>query len=104
MHTDADALHALRRRRRCLGLVVGDGLTIGFAPSGFQQIASNIVNYTFCKSVSAPNDFALFETHDPWGVTVVKDAITAAGHTYTDVYAAIRLGWIRLQPVSRGHS
>ena len=65
------------------GLVIGDGLTIGFAPSGYQLIASNIVNYTFSSSVSAPNDYAIFETHEPWGFTVVKDAITAAGHTYT---------------------
>jgi N-acetylneuraminic acid mutarotase len=65
------------------GLLIGDGLTIGFAPNNYQLIASNIVNYTFSSSVSAPGDFAIFETHDPWGFTVVKDAITAAGHTYT---------------------
>jgi hypothetical protein len=63
--------------------VIGDGLTIGFAPNGYQQIASNIVDYTFSSSVNAPNDYAIFETHDPWGFTVVKDAITNAGHTYT---------------------
>jgi hypothetical protein len=61
------------------GLTIGDGLTIGFAPSGYQLIASNIVNYTFSSSVSAPGDFAIFETHDPWGYTVIKDAITAPG-------------------------
>ena len=65
------------------GLVIGDGLTIGFAPNGYQQIASNIVNYTFSSSVNAPNDYAIFETHNPWGGTVVKDAITGAGHTYS---------------------
>ena len=65
------------------GLVVADGLTIGFGPNSYGQIASNIVNYTFCKGQTAPNDFAIFETHDPWGYTVVKDAITAAGHTYS---------------------
>jgi N-acetylneuraminic acid mutarotase len=64
------------------GLVVGDGLTVGFAPNGYQQIASNIANYTFCKSVSAPNDFAIFQTHNPWGSTVVADAIACAGHHY----------------------
>jgi N-acetylneuraminic acid mutarotase len=64
------------------GLLIGDGLTIGFEPNGYQLIASNIVNYTFSSSISAPNDYAIFETHDPWGFTVVKDAITAAGHTY----------------------
>jgi N-acetylneuraminic acid mutarotase len=68
------------------GLVIGDGLTIGYAPNGYQQIASNIVNYTFSSSVSAPNDYAVFETHDPWGFAgghVITDAITGAGHTYT---------------------
>jgi Galactose oxidase, central domain/Kelch motif len=65
------------------GLTIGDGLTIGFGPSGYQQIASNIVNYTFSSSVNAPGEFAIFETHDPWGYTVIKDAIIAAGHTYT---------------------
>ena len=65
------------------GLLIGNGLTIGFEPNGYQLIASNIVDYTFASSVSAPNDYAIFETHDPWGFTVVKDAITAAGHTYT---------------------
>jgi hypothetical protein len=64
------------------GLVVGDGLAIGFAPNNFQQIASNIVNYTFCKSLSAPNDFAIFQTHNPWGYSVVADAIGCGGHNY----------------------
>ena len=64
------------------GLVVGDGLAIGFAPNNFQQIASNIVNYTFCKSLSAPNDFAIFQTHNPWGYSVVADAIACGGHNY----------------------
>jgi hypothetical protein len=64
------------------GLVVGDGLAIGFAPNNFQLIASNIVNYTFCKGVSAPNDFAIFQTHNPWGYSVVADAIACGGHNY----------------------
>ena len=29
------------------------------------------------------HEFALFETHDPWFSTFIKDAITATGHTYT---------------------
>jgi hypothetical protein len=67
------------------GLVVGDGLTLGFP---FQEegwapiIASNIVNYTFCKSVSAPNEFAIFQTHNPWGATIVADAIACGGRHY----------------------
>jgi hypothetical protein len=63
-------------------LLVGDGLAIGFAPNNYTLIASNIVNFTFSNSQAAPNDFAIFQTHDPFGATVVKDAITMAGHTF----------------------
>src|SRR5437762_12845273 len=48
------------------------------------QLASNTVQYTFAVSQPAADDFALFETHDPWGSTFIKDAITATGHTYTE--------------------
>jgi Kelch motif len=65
------------------GLAIGSGLTTGYGPNNYFQIAVNTVNYTFESSLPAPNEFALFETHDPWGYTVIKDAITAAGHTYT---------------------
>jgi hypothetical protein len=75
------------------GLTIGDGLTIGFAFNGYQQIATNIVNYTFSSSVTAPNEFALFETHDPWGFTVIKDAIVAAGHTYAEFTPADLVGF-----------
>jgi hypothetical protein len=75
------------------GLTIGDGLTVGYGPSGFQLIASNIVNYTFSSSVSAPGDYAIFETHDPWGFTIVKDAITAAGHTYSEFTPADLAGF-----------
>ena len=67
------------------GLLVGSGMTTGFLPNGWEPtLASNTVQYTFALSQPAPNDFALFETHDPWGFTVIKDAITGAGHTYTE--------------------
>ena len=67
------------------GMVVGSGMTLGFAPNGWNPtLASNTVNYTFANSQAAPNEFALFETHDPWGSTIVKDAITGAGHTFTE--------------------
>jgi hypothetical protein len=65
------------------GLLVADGLAVGFAPNNYTLIASNIVNFTFSNSQTAPNDFALFQTHDPWGSTIVEDAITAAGHTFS---------------------
>jgi hypothetical protein len=63
--------------------LVGSGITVGYPPNGFTLITSNTVNYTFSNSQTAPNDFAIFETHDPWSGTVVKDAITAAGHTFS---------------------
>src|SRR5882724_6036235 len=72
------------------GLVVGDGLTVGFAPNRYQQIASNIVNYMFCKSVSATNEFAIFQTHNPWGATVVADAIACGGH-HSDLFTPDQL-------------
>jgi hypothetical protein len=50
--------------------------------NGYQLIASNIVDYTFSSSVASPNDYAIFETHDPWGYTIVKDAIAADRYTY----------------------
>ena len=75
------------------GLAIGSGLTVGFGPSGYFQIALNTVNYSFASSLPAPNEFALFETHDPWGYTVIKDAITAAGHTYTEFTPADLAGF-----------
>ena len=65
------------------GLLVGDGLAIGFAPNNYTLIASNIVNFIFSNGQTAPNDFAIFQTHDPFGSTIVEDAITAAGHTFS---------------------
>ena len=65
------------------GLLVGDGLAVGFAPNNYTLIASNIVNFTFSNSQTAANDFAIFQTHDPFGSTIVEDAITAAGHTFS---------------------
>jgi hypothetical protein len=67
------------------GLLVGSGLTCGWPVNTWSaQLASNTVQYTFAVSQPAADDFALFETHDPWGSTFIKDAITATGHTYTE--------------------
>jgi Bacterial Ig-like domain len=67
------------------GLLVGSGLTQGWPFNTWSpQLASNTVQYTFAIGQPAANDFALFETHDPWGATIIKDAITANGHTYTE--------------------
>jgi hypothetical protein len=65
------------------GRVLGSALTIGFGPSGFGYLAANIESYAFSHSNSAPSQYALFQTHDPWGDTVVKTAITDAGHSYS---------------------
>ena len=59
------------------------GQTTGFPPNAYQTLANDDVSYSFASSQAAPNDYALFETHDPWGGTIVKDAITGAGHTFT---------------------
>src|SRR5438045_686584 len=67
------------------GFLVGSGLTCGWPKNTWSaQLASNTVQYTFAISQPAANDFALFETHDPWGSTFIKDAITSNGHTYTE--------------------
>jgi hypothetical protein len=66
------------------GPLVGSGLTLGFPPHNYTTLASNTVNYTFDRSQPAPNEFAIFETHNPWSGTIIKDAITASGHTYTE--------------------
>jgi hypothetical protein len=67
------------------GLLVGSGLTCGWPGNTWSaQLASNTVQYTFAIGQPAAHEFALFETHDPWGSTFIKDAITANGHTYTE--------------------
>jgi hypothetical protein len=68
----------------CTGnLMFVSGQTTGFSPNGYQTLANDDVAYSFANSQAAPNDYAIFETHDPWGATIVKDAITAASHTFT---------------------
>ena len=65
------------------GLLVGSGLTCGWRDNTWSaQLATNTVQYTFAISQPAPKEFALFETHDPWGSTFIKDAITATGYNY----------------------
>ena len=67
------------------GLLVASGLTCGWPGNTWSaQLATNTVQYTFAIGQPAANEFALFETHDPWGSTFIKDAITANGHTYTE--------------------
>src|SRR5581483_3202361 len=76
------------------GLLIGSGMTTGYLPNGWEPtLAGNTVNYTFSNSQSAPNEFALFDTHDAWGFTVIKDAITSNGHTYTEFAPAQLAGF-----------
>jgi hypothetical protein len=65
------------------GLVIGSTITVGFPPHNYTTLATNIVNHAFNNSVPAANQYAIFQTHDPWGGTMVKNAITGAGHTFT---------------------
>jgi hypothetical protein len=65
------------------GRVIGSGITVGFGPNGYGYLASDMVSVAYARGHAAANDFAIFETHDPWGSTNVKDAITGAGHTYS---------------------
>jgi hypothetical protein len=75
----------------CLnGLLVGSGLAIGLPQNNFTLLASNIVSYTWANSQPATNQFAIFQAHDPWFTTVIRTAITNAGHTYT-VFAPYQL-------------
>src|SRR5438128_4444364 len=76
------------------GLLVGSGLTLGYAPNGWNPtLATNTVNYTFANSQPEPNAFALVDTHDPCGFTILKDGITGAGHTYTEFTPAQLAGF-----------
>ena len=65
------------------GVLIGSGMTVGFGPNNFQNIANNIANHAWNSGIPAANQFAIFQTHDPWGATVVKTAITNGGHTFT---------------------
>ena len=69
---------------RAAGWIRDDAAASSRERPGTRQLANNTVQYTFAISQPAANDFALFETHDPWGSTFIKDAITANGHTYTE--------------------
>jgi hypothetical protein len=46
-------------------------------------LAANDVGYTWGLSQPAANQYAIFQTHNPWGSTILETAITKAGHTYT---------------------
>jgi hypothetical protein len=66
------------------GVLIGSGLTLGLGSNPWSSTAaSDGVAYAYSSGVSATNDFALFQTHDPWGYTVLKSAITGGGHTYS---------------------
>ena len=69
------------------GLLMVDTEVVGYPPNyappyNFSAQAANNVAFSFAKSQPAAVDYAIFQTHDPFGATVVKDAITNAGHGY----------------------
>src|SRR5262245_25902109 len=43
----------------------------------------DIVLYSFAQSHTAPNQFAIFRTHSPWGMNLLTNHITGGGYTYT---------------------
>ena len=59
------------------GRLIGSGMTYGYTPNGYQQLAANAVDYALDNSNFASEPFALFQTHDPWADTIVKSAIEA---------------------------
>ena len=44
---------------------------------------NDIVQYSFAQSQVRPNQFAVFQTHSPWGETFLTNHITANGYTYS---------------------
>jgi N-acetylneuraminic acid mutarotase len=74
--------------------IIVNGDTAGYLPNGFARGESlNIAEYAYGSSLPAPNEFALFDTHDPWGYTLVKDAITQTGHFYDEFTPANLAGF-----------
>ena len=44
---------------------------------------NDIVQYSFAQSQVRPNQFAIFQTHNPWGNILLRNHITADGYTYS---------------------
>jgi hypothetical protein len=66
------------------GVLMVDTMAVGYGLNNFTQEAANNVSFSFASSQAAANEYAIFQTHDPWGNTVVKTAIANAGHTYSE--------------------
>src|SRR5438067_13732475 len=67
---------------RACGRLVASGIATGYGANGFSYLADDAVRFTFSKGHDAARDFAIFQTHDPWGDTVLKTAIGGAHHSY----------------------
>ncbi|MEQ1644940.1 MAG: hypothetical protein ABL959_15935, partial [Pyrinomonadaceae bacterium] len=65
------------------GLMIGSGLALGQS-FGFGPIRDNTVAYTYSRSTPRPNDYAIFQVRDPFGASLIKNAITGASHTFTE--------------------
>src|SRR5437763_13707629 len=71
------------------GFLVGSGLTCGWDKNTRStQRASTTVQHTFAISQPAANDFALYETHNPWVHTFIEDDIASNEHTDTEIRTA----------------
>ena len=53
----------------------------------------DIVQYSFAQSQTAPNQFAIFQTHNPFGNTLLRNHITADGYTYSIFRPAALVGF-----------
>jgi hypothetical protein len=65
------------------GLMIVSANTTGYDYTQCSILAGDDVSDTWSASSPAANQYAIFQTHDPWGFTTVETAITNAGHTYT---------------------
>jgi hypothetical protein len=64
--------------------MIVSGNDVGYSPNTQSTLlAANDVANTWSRSQAAPNEYAIFQDHDPWSSTIVKTAITNAGHGWT---------------------
>ena len=75
-------------------IVSGQPIGAAFPNQAFARGENlDIAEYAFGSGQPATNDFALFDTHDPWSYTTIKDAITETGHTYSEFTPADLAGF-----------
>lgn len=75
----SDVAAAEQRPAVACGLYIGSGILMRYQ----NEVVTNLVNYTYANSITAPNDFAIFEAHTSSGGEEIKKKITGTGHSYT---------------------